>query len=565
MATTISMTATKRPSSENSTDENRVQIKRTNGLEVNTKRLLGAFYTPDILAGILVHWAMNKTKCTILDPSFGGCAFLVAAIKELACMGVKDPGRAVYGVDIDPSCIDHVRAYPQLLEDNCIFNDFLALAPDSIPGAPFQAIVGNPPFVRHHWLKGDKREAARSVIRAAKIKVPETASTWAYFILHSLAFLEQHGRLAMLVPEAILQADYAIPIREVLSNSFSSVSLIHIRHRFFEATDEPVVVLAATGYGRRGRITIESIEDANDLVDALSGSTPRRHSDLITNSNGRIVSNEILKSLIELERHTLVRHVAEIASVRIGIVTGANKHFIRSAADLERLGVPSDASYPVVVRTRWLSGIEFTKDDHRALIKAGRRAFLVHPTQKNGGEKSVQRWIDEGETTGIQNGYKCSQRKYWYQIELPAVPDAFASCTRLGSPILVLNSAMYFCSNTLHSVYWNRELGTNARAVAVGFLTSLVSVWAELTGRRYGGGVLKIEPSILSRAPVPVVPGSENYFAEINSLLRAGREEDARFRADEVVLRNGLGLSEHIIRYLQRARLELITQRRPVS
>ena len=82
----------------------------------------------------------------------------------------------------------------------------------------------------------------------------------------------------------------------------------------------------------------------------------------------------------------------------------------------------------------------------------------------------------------------------------------------------------------------------------MGFLTSAVSAWAELRGRRYGGGVLKIEPGTLKRIPVPLIPGAEDVFKKLNTLLREGREEEARRIADERVLDEGLGLDEREIK-----------------
>lgn len=534
-----------------------------NGVEVDPRRLLGAFYTPDSLAGILVRWALKGTKGAILDPSFGGCAFLTAAVKELARKGVKESGRFVYGVDVDPECIEHVRGNDRLVEANCIVRDFFDLGPGEMPGTPFKAIVGNPPFVRHHWLKGDKRDAARSAIDTAGVDVPATASTWAYFLVHSLAFLEEGGRLAMLVPEAILQADYAAPIREALSERFSRVLLVHIRDRLFEGTDEPVVVVAAAGYGKSGKITIESIEEADDLEGILTGSTTRRRSKRVTVANGRTVSSETLELLEQLEKHEQVRPISDVATVRIGFVTGANSHFIRNLKDLERLGIPSRARVPVVGRTQWLSGLDFTKDDHSHLASAGRRAFLVRPTPKFDDHEGVRRWIQEGEAAGVQNRFKCARRAHWYRVELPKMPDAFATCTRLSPPLLVINSARFRCSNALHAMYWLPEADVEPEAVAIGFLTSAVSVWAELHGRRYGGGVLKTEPGKLVQAPVPMVAEAIDAYDELNGLMRAGREDDARLVADRVVLGEGLGLADRDIRSLQRALRDLMSQRIP--
>ena len=111
---------------------------------IDSRRLLGSYYTPDKLATILAEWALQPGEGTVLDPSFGGCAFLNAATKVLSDRGVPDPGRLVFGVDVDPSCLKYVRGNGNLTEKNCIFNDFLTLSPKEVPGTPFKAVIGNP-------------------------------------------------------------------------------------------------------------------------------------------------------------------------------------------------------------------------------------------------------------------------------------------------------------------------------------------------------------------------------------------------------------------------------------
>ena len=56
----------------------------------------------------------------------------------------------------------------------------------------------------------------------------------------------------MLVPEAILQTDYAAPLRETLAKRFSRSLLVYVRDRLFAGTDEAVVAVACSGLAKRG-------------------------------------------------------------------------------------------------------------------------------------------------------------------------------------------------------------------------------------------------------------------------------------------------------------------------
>ncbi len=366
----------------------------------------------------------------------------------------------------------------------------------------------------------------------------------------------------MLVPEAILQADYAASIRNALCARFKHVSLTHLRERLFKNTPEPVVVVAASDYGNRGNITTNAINSIENLGEILNQKVTC--SDQSMNIvNGRRISPATIQLIEELVCDDAVTKLGEFGKVRIGFVTGANSHFIRSYRYLTGHGIPRKAWLPVIARTQWLSGLAFTKNDHQNLSEADCRTFLVRPTAEDEEDEGIRKWMLEGTESGVPHRYKCVSRAHWFRVDLREVPDAFATCTRFGSPLLALNRAGYHCSNTLHSVKWQFDPSFVPEMIAVGFLTSLVSVWAELHARRYGGGVLKLEPSTLSNVPVPLVSDAAHAFDELDKLMRAGREDEARMRADEIVLRNGLNVPKSDVRLLQQARSFLMSQRRP--
>ncbi len=531
--------------------------QRANRIE--PRRLLGAFYTPDDLATVLTRWALRDGPGTILDPSFGGCAFLRAAVNVLGEQRARHPRDLVFGVDVDPNC----RQFAQGLvsDGNFLTGDFLSLQPTALRGAPFKAVAGNPPYVRHHWLKGDRRQAARAAAASTGVRLQETASTWAYFVVHSLSFLAPEGRLALLLPEAILQADYARVLRALLQQRFSTTRLIHIRDRIFGGTDEPVVAVAAEGHGP-GVLQIEAIDSAKSLEECLAGtSSPTKKTSAVI-SNGRVLANDVLDLVESISRLDKVRPLGDLAKVRIGFVTGSNHYFIKSRKDIRALGVDCKALVRIVARTRWLTGLEFTEKDHELLTSANRRTLLIRPTDSFLEDKGVKAWLAEGLVAGIHKHHKCSVREPWFRVHAGQGPDAFTTCSRLGSPLLVLNSAGYPCTNALHAVKWTGTLPISEKGLAVSFLSSLPSLWAEIHGRRYGGGVLKLEPGTLCRIPVPLVE-AEDDFSRIDKLLRSGDEAQARNIADEVVLRKGLGLSSSDLKRLERARADLARQRIP--
>ena len=334
----------------------------------------------------------------------------------------------------------------------------------------------------------------------------------------------------MLVPEAILQADYAGPLRQILSERFGRSLLIYVRSRFFARTNEPVVAVACAEFGKQGDVRTMAVETVDDLQSVLEDFNGCHLRSYRFPSVAQDVRATVLRVLSRIRETLSVRRLADVATVRVGLVTGANHHFIRSRQDLDSLGLPPSVRHRIVARTRWLTGLAFTDRDHDTFVDEEADAFLVRPDHAED-DQLVESWIREGVDKGIAGRYKCAAREEWFRVEMQPSPDAFATCTRAGSPLLVLNPGDCQSSNAIHNVTWKTNLSVAPEAVVVGFLTSAVSAWAELRGRRYGGGVLKIEPGTLQRIPVPLVGGAEDAFADLDRMVRNGRgRKSPRYR-----------------------------------
>ena len=52
-------------------------------MNIERKKRLGAYYTPSEVTNILSNWAVRSGDDIILEPSFGGCNFLISALNRL--------------------------------------------------------------------------------------------------------------------------------------------------------------------------------------------------------------------------------------------------------------------------------------------------------------------------------------------------------------------------------------------------------------------------------------------------------------------------------------------------
>jgi adenine-specific DNA-methyltransferase len=525
------------------------------------QRALGAYYTPRDIADTLTRWALNGNAGPILDPSYGTCRFLEAALSVLRDAGVQRPVRLIHGIDIDA---DATRATTRELvargagRSQFTHKDFLAVPAD----ARFAAVLGNPPYVRHHWQDPDVKAAVATAMEEAGVKLSRRASLWAAFVVHADRFVRDDGRLAMLLPGAALQALYATPVWQHLARRYAYLTLVRIGERAFDdALEETVVLLAdCRSNGARRRPLVAEVPTFDALADALAEDSTARQLRERGCQLPRVRSTLSTTRLLTIAaEHDTSTHLGEIARVRLGTVTGANAFFVRSAQDdlIRELG--DDELARVVPRSRSLTGAFWTLHDDELAVEACARCRMLCLARGGSTPAVVERAIEQAEREELHEGSHCGRRDPWWVIDIGPPPDAFLAYMAGEARGIVRNELGAQSLNGVHGVTW--RVPDPSRYL----LSTWTSLWAlavEQTARHYAGGLLKLEPGSVRRLPVVFHDDTE----ALSCLDKALREEGlsaARQLADRLVLGETLGFSTAQIRTLQAAVLELIERRSP--
>lgn len=515
----------------------------------SAKRTLGSYYSPDEYARALVRWALNGSPGTVLDPSYGGCAFLRVALEALGELGSSAPTEMIFGSDVDGATAKWTR---QLVlrgvpESNLLASDFLSLAPDvDIPRVA--AVVGNPPYVRHHWLTSDALAAAATAMADAGVSLSKRASYWAYFVVHATRFVEPGGRLALLLPGSILNADYAPDVLSYLERSFGEVRLIRVRERIFVEAQEETVALFASDAGAKaspGSTRFADVDGLQEMLQVLAkagGAQPRPDSDGLEGIAAwklATVPDECLAMLQSVLRSPQVTQLRSLATVGLGTVTGANAVFVISEADEDRLGVQG-LTIPVVGRSAWLPGPVLTRQVLAGSQRDRRNRMLVLPNDFSLDRRTkLGIYLSEAERAGVNERHHCS-REPWWALRSVRVPDAFLPYTVSSPRGLTLNLARAGSTNTVHQMTWRLESTTveEKRSCVLSTWSTLGRLAAELYGRHYGGGVLKLELAAAQRLPILTNLAIDD---ETWSSCAADRRLSAD-AADSALLRADIGL-----------------------
>lgn len=493
----------------------------------------GVVYTPDPVARQLAAWAIRDTSDRVLDPCIGRGIFVAAACARLLALGAKSPEQNIFGVDCDSEATRAFR-FAGGLKQNFREEDFFSVSRQDLV-EDVSVVLANPPYLRHHDLRRASLTNARRAVRAAGYTLPGTANYWAYFVLHALQFLRSGGRLAFVLPGAMLHADFAAHVREVLYGQFASLEFITLNECIFDGVQEEAVLLLADGKvdGRDARATLEMRADS---VGSLS-LTGRRHSSSPRTSTVDRWSHLRLSD-VEVQAYESFAKRASVVGdhfdVRIGAVTGAKTFFVRTQAEIDLL--PSVCWRRAITRNRLLTGLVFTDDDWTDYAERDEPLLLADVGPPDLRSARVRAFLRKGLRLKVDRTSHARRRAFWYSIQIPEMPDAFLTCMTAVSPAIVVNNARVVPTNTIFGLYFRSQPESNvvASVAALAFATSLAQLGAEVEGRGYGGGLLKIEPSDARRIPLPTLsrPVAAETFQEADRLRRQRRFAELAELAD---------------------------------
>ncbi len=141
------------------------------------------------------------------------------------------------------------------------------------------------------------------------------------------------------------------------------------------------------------------------------------------------------------------------------------------------------------------------------------------------------------------------------------------------TPRLTANEAAVHHINSIHGVYLGADVrGLGRELLPLAALNTLSMLGAEMVGRSYGGGILKLEPREADRLPVPSAPAVAAHapaLREIKNQVREhlahGRKAEATALVDGIVLEQLLGLDPAAIAAVHQARADMLDRRKARS
>ncbi len=219
----------------------------------------------DALAGFWVAWLAELETVKVLDPACGSGAFLIEAFDQLYAeyeraeaflkalgrpSGLFEPKRSIltsnlYGVDLNGEAVEIARLScwvktaelgkeltsldRTIVRGNSVVTDpavhpqafdWQEAFPEVFAAGGFDAVVGNPPYVRQEWLKDYKEHWRRFKSFEA------SADLFVYFFELGLGLLRPGGRVGYITSGGWVRGGYGGGLRALLAGKSRLESLI---------------------------------------------------------------------------------------------------------------------------------------------------------------------------------------------------------------------------------------------------------------------------------------------------------------------------------------------------
>ena len=169
------------------------------------RRRFGQFFTPMKVARAMAEWVMERNPATLLDPALGMGVFVRAALERSQAVRIT-------AYEKDPQILRaYLRTHPPLSNVDVLLADFLLDETVS----EFDAVLMNPPYLRHHDINYDFDIFAR-VARTAGVEISRLSNAYLLFTIKAVLSLAPGGRAAIIIPAEWMNANFGKAMKTFL-------------------------------------------------------------------------------------------------------------------------------------------------------------------------------------------------------------------------------------------------------------------------------------------------------------------------------------------------------------
>lgn len=505
------------------------------------------------LAGYTVNRPLMELR--LLEPSFGGGDFLLAAIDRLlevwSKAGRPDPSRnlceAIRAVELHRdsyhATYDKVLARLQqagiasleaqsLARRWLIFGDFLLIDLDG----SFDVVVGNPPYVRQELiadaLMAEYRQRYSTIYDRADIYVP--------FIERSLRSLKPMGQLGFICADRWMKNKYGGPLRKLIADNYHLkiyVDMVDTPAFHTEVIAYPAIAIVAnettsrvTRIARRPAINRDTLARlGNELLHQrppAADSGVREVHNVAAGFEPWLLETSDQLALVRRLENAFPAIEKAGCKVRIGVATGADKAFIGKFEELDvednrklRLAMTRDIVNGTV---EWRGlGVVNPFDADGKLVDLAKFPRLARYLEERRDEIAGRHVAQKN----AANWYRTIDRIY---PELAARPKLLIPDIKGEAHIVHERHGLY----PHHNLYFIISETWDLQALQAVLLSGIARLFVAAYSTKMRGGYLRFQAQYLRRIRVP---RWEDVSTPLRKKLIAASQERDRAACDAAV------------------------------
>jgi hypothetical protein len=352
--------------------------------------------------------------------------------------------------------------------------------------------VGNPPYVRHHEIEPPWKQWYQAGMAALGIPASQLGGLHAHFLLRIHQLMRPGDRTLLVTAAEWLDNRYGGALRQLLAGpaglSLDELWLADTGTRVFDDALVSACVLgalaapsAADATVRCGLLRDKAMQAVRTRPLAWFGTQPRW-------SDACRPHDLQLPAGIE---------VGEWLRVVRGQVTGMNAAWVLPAGDTS---LPAELTLPSVTRASEIIDGVVIQPDAPARLK---RVINLPPdldTLPAPLREAADAALARARASGAHLGFIARTRRAWYAVEMRQPPLGFVSYMARRAPVFRANPHRVSYLNIAHGLYPREGVALPPLDRLFEYLNTHTRLES---GRVYGGGLAKFEPSDVMRLRFP--------------------------------------------------------------
>lgn len=517
------------------------------------KKLGGIFYTPPFIAEFIVNEVLtDNPDIKILDPSCGAGIFNYISLKLIK---ERFPDKTmveiiennIYASDIEPISTNRTKIVlilaallngenPEEIQFNVVTRDSLRKElkwEDNFPQvfeerSGFDAVVGNPPYVRIQNLEEENKEYLQNNWLSAK---NGNIDIYYPFIELGLNLLNENGKLGYITPNSHFNTAAGKNLRKILKSKRCMHKIVNFDYiRVFKDVNVYSCVSIFTKKPNKEIMFHKILEEKDELKLTEDDYKIVHYNSLDNEKKWVFLSDEEIKKIKSIE--DTGSKLKDIGEINCGIATLADKIYLLTDYNIEVDGktfnIEPEICKPIIKASRlhneeeieenglkiiWVYDNEGKIISENILAKKYPNAYeyLLHMKpeldKRDKGKKNSVAWYAFGRTQGLESSFG----KKLLTSTMNEKPN-FIYCDDIESTFL--------------SGYQVKSNRINLRVLQKILNSSIMQEYIELISKSYQGGWKSYSKSFIQNFGIPNLTSeeleylkNENDTKEINKFL----------------------------------------------